>query len=262
MSDKSSSSDKRRTVADWKRPAGPWNVWNIVEGQEIVDDGTTKAVRFSIQEVPEDRYPEAIEHMCKYFVADEATCKSLKLKDDKDAIEGFRSLWDYLLKIGISVGAYKLDAKDKLLELSGLNVLFVVTDELEKALGNFTVTFKSVKTRKLFEFMHSISEKADVRDIYGVDKYVSALGLSVAPAFRGQKLGVRLLEARNNIGRKYGIAASSTLFTGPSSQIQAERAGFETAFALEYSQVRDENGELLFPNIESKQIKLMIKRLQ
>ena len=44
--------------------------------------------------------------------------------------------------------------------------------------------------------MHDVSEKVDVLGIYGVDKYISALGLSVAPTFRGQKLGVRLLEAR------------------------------------------------------------------
>ncbi|XP_014205813.1 uncharacterized protein LOC106637522 [Copidosoma floridanum] len=265
-----SGSGKRCTASEWKRPTGPSNVWRIVEGcEKVPDEGNTRAgssgatdFRFSIREVPEDRYQEAIEHMCKYFVADEATCKSLKLKEDRDAVDDFQRLWDYLLKIGISIGAYKLDENDTPIELAGMNVLFVVTDEIEKALEKFVVSFKSKKAKKLFKFMQGLSEKADVRDIYGVDKYISALGLSVAPAFRGQKLGVRLLEARNDIGRKYGITATSTIFTATPSQIQAERAGFECVLVQEYSQVRDDNGQLLFPDIESKVAKIMIKRLR
>ena len=44
--------------------------------------------------------------------------------------------------------------------------------------------------------MGELDKKIDVRDIFEVDSYIAALGLSVAPAFRGQKLGVRLIEAR------------------------------------------------------------------
>jgi ribosomal protein S18 acetylase RimI-like enzyme len=43
---------------------------------------------------------------------------------------------------------------------------------------------------------YELSLKADVCKIYGVDKYIYATGLSVAPAYRGQKLGQRLLEVR------------------------------------------------------------------
>lgn len=60
----------------------------------------------------------------------------------------------------------------------------------------FQINAKSRKVRKLFEFMHDLTENVDVGKIYGTDKYISALGLSVSPAFRGQKLGIRLLEAR------------------------------------------------------------------
>lgn len=64
-------------MADWKRPAGPLNVWRQLEADERLAGGTTRRVRFSIQDVPEDRYDEAIEHMVEFFLADEATCASL-----------------------------------------------------------------------------------------------------------------------------------------------------------------------------------------
>lgn len=44
--------------------------------------------------------------------------------------------------------------------------------------------------------MHKVSENVDVREIYDTNSSIEALGLSVAPHFRGQQLGVRLLEAR------------------------------------------------------------------
>lgn len=46
------------------------------------------------------------------------------------------------------------------------------------------------------QIMDKMFEKADARVIYGVDKYISAVGLTVSSKFRGQKLGLRMLEAR------------------------------------------------------------------
>jgi hypothetical protein len=53
--------------------------WANVDGIERLDDGLTRAVKFSIQEIPNDRYEEVISHMFSYFIIDEATCKSLSM---------------------------------------------------------------------------------------------------------------------------------------------------------------------------------------
>lgn len=77
MSDKSDGGCYAKRVAtapDWKRPAGPLNVWRTIEGEER---NTGARLRFSIQQLPEARYEEAVTHMCDYFIADEATCKCL-----------------------------------------------------------------------------------------------------------------------------------------------------------------------------------------
>lgn len=54
------------------KPPGPPKVWKIVE---IKKKDADVPIRFTIQEVPEDRYDDVIEHMCKYFLADEPMCK-------------------------------------------------------------------------------------------------------------------------------------------------------------------------------------------
>lgn len=83
MSDKSGGggggSNKGRLESDWRRPAGPLNVWKIIEAEERLAGGANKRVRLSIQDVPAERYEEAIKHMCDYFIVDEVTCKSLSM---------------------------------------------------------------------------------------------------------------------------------------------------------------------------------------
>lgn len=54
------------------KPLGqPPKVWQLIE--KVTKDG--KKLKFTIQEIPEDRSEDAIQHMCTYFLADEPTCK-------------------------------------------------------------------------------------------------------------------------------------------------------------------------------------------
>lgn len=56
------------------KPAGSPKVWKIIETKNKDTGASTK---FSIQEIPEDRYQEVIDHMCKYFIEDEPISNSL-----------------------------------------------------------------------------------------------------------------------------------------------------------------------------------------
>lgn len=46
------------------------------------------------------------------------------------------------------------------------------------------------------EVMEGVTKAGNVYETYGVDKYISALGLSVDPSYRGAALGGHLLNAR------------------------------------------------------------------
>lgn len=56
------------------KPPGPPKVWKVVE---IKKKDAVAPIRFTIQEIPEDRYEEVAEYMCKYFIPDEPMCKSV-----------------------------------------------------------------------------------------------------------------------------------------------------------------------------------------
>lgn len=56
-----------------KPPGQPPKIWKSIE--KVTKDG--KPMKFTIQEIPEDRYEDAVRHMCAYFLADEPTCQCL-----------------------------------------------------------------------------------------------------------------------------------------------------------------------------------------
>lgn len=56
------------------KPLGqPPKIWKSIE--KVTKDG--KTIKFTIQEIPEDRYENAIQHMCTYFLVDEPICHCL-----------------------------------------------------------------------------------------------------------------------------------------------------------------------------------------
>lgn len=63
------------------------------------------------------------------------------------------------------------------------------------------------------------------------------------------------------VGREYNIPVTVTAFTSPISQKLAERSGFETLVERNYDEFVDKKGNLIFPGIESKSMKVMGRRL-
>lgn len=54
---------------------GQTKVWRVIES---VKKGSQEApIKITIQEIPEDRYEDILEHMCTYFIADEPICKCI-----------------------------------------------------------------------------------------------------------------------------------------------------------------------------------------
>lgn len=66
---------------------------------------------------------------------------------------------------------------------------------------------------------------------------------------------------RSDIGREYGISIGLAIFTSRASQLQGERAGFETVHSVNYADVIDDNGQSVFPNIQEDKLILAIKHL-
>lgn len=61
--------------SDWKRELTPEypNVWLKFQAK---DSDSEELVEYRVQDLPEERFEEAIEHMLKYFIRDEPCCNN------------------------------------------------------------------------------------------------------------------------------------------------------------------------------------------
>lgn len=105
------------------------------------------------------------------------------------------------------------------------------------------------------------SEIANVFELYGVNEYMTALGLCVDPVFRGQGVGLEILKARFDLGKALNVKVTMTVFTGIASQVLAHRVGMEVIAEVFYEDCK-EDGKPAFPNIKTKSLKAMAKRIE
>ncbi|XP_032672772.1 uncharacterized protein LOC116844821 [Odontomachus brunneus] len=236
------------------RSPGPPRIWDVIE--KTGKDG--RPIKFTIQEIPEDRSEEAVDHMCTHFLADEPTCACFNAINTPIFVEECRTLWRGLMEQRMAIAAFVDNPKGGKPIIAGMNVLSIEFKEnAEKKLhfqSKFGITYK---------VMSDLTKQLQLYERYGVEKYMFAVGLSVAPAFRGYGLGTDLLKTRDKIGREYNIRMTSTAFTSPFSKKSAERAGFELLLSRDYTDLVDENGKEYFPGIQkfSNTIVIMAKRI-
>ncbi|XP_020291892.1 uncharacterized protein LOC109858748 [Pseudomyrmex gracilis] len=227
----------------------PPKVWEVLE--KIGKDGKRK--KFTIQEIPEDRYEEAVQHMCTYYLADEPLCACFNLKNTPLCVQIMSAVWRQSLSLGISVAAFTDNPDGGKPILAGMNVLIIQHKQKKDA---------TPKKCSMDNCQFRFSDLTDiVCDRYGIDKYLYAYGLIVTPEFRGYGLGTDILKIRNHVGREYNIPATSTVFTSIISQNSAANAGFEVFLEKKFSDIVDENGKKRFPGVNPDIFKVMGKRL-
>ncbi|XP_043278872.1 uncharacterized protein [Venturia canescens] len=241
----------------WHKEPGPLKVWRVVDGRKKTEDG--KIARFSIQEIPVDRFDDALDLMCTIFLRDEPICSSSNIVNDAASMDDFCKLWSFSLQQGVAVGAFLVDGNNPKPVLAGVNMTLVDCDATEEALQT-GIEFRSEVTQKILKLLHDLETEKNPREVYNVDKFMTAFGLCVDSRFRGQGLGVELLNARNEICAAYDIPATTTVFTAPAAQKAAAQAGFELLLERHFVDVKNEDGTEMFPGITSKVVKLMGKK--
>lgn len=72
----------------------------------------------------------------------------------------------------------------------------------------------------------------DPFEIYNVDKFMSAYGLSVNTKYRGRRIGEYILRARIPVAKAIGVSLTSGSFSSTAAQKQATKVGFECNFEM------------------------------
>ncbi|XP_024888858.1 uncharacterized protein LOC112465524 [Temnothorax curvispinosus] len=238
------------------KPSGqPPKVWKLIEKT----DKNGKPMKFTIQEIPEDRYEDAVQHMCTYYLVDEPTCAYLNAKDDPVFVQDVSTRWRLLLAEGISIAAFTDNPDGGKPIIAGMNVLGIRSKNEKDNIYDY-YEFKSEKYKYRTE-IGANATKVVYERYPEIDKYLYAIGLSVDPAYRRYGLCKDILKTRDLIGPMYGVPATSTGFTSIISQKSAAGVGFEEFSKTNFSNLVDKNGKEYFPGISIKEYKVMGKRL-
>ncbi|XP_012541106.1 uncharacterized protein LOC105839376 [Monomorium pharaonis] len=233
------------------RPSGQSpKVWQLIERV----DESGKLTKFTIQEIPEDRYEDAIQHMCTYFLVDEPICHYLKAKDDPLFVQDISTMWRSSLAQGISIAAFLDNPNNG--KIVAVNILSVNNNNRNKNLSDYK--FKSDKCKKTLEIISNAKKKV-MHEHYGVDQYLYTSGLSVDPDYRGYKLGRSMIKLRDLIGSTYRIPATISVCTSIISQKITADLGFEECLTKNFSDLMDEDEKQYFLGINCV-IKIMGKR--
>ena len=109
----------------WTRPSNvPFpSVWLRFQAKDTVTD---ELVEYRVQDLPEDRFEDAITHMTQYYLADEPICECFDvLNKDPEFVADYQLVWRVLLPQRITLVCFK-EGSD---EIVGLNISFVLDKE-------------------------------------------------------------------------------------------------------------------------------------
>lgn len=232
----------------WKRPEDvPFpSVWLTFKAKDL---NSENLVEYRVQDLPVNRYDEAIDHMCSNFLVDEPMSKSLgklyyiwywnitngnnehkfKIKgvaNDENSVKEVCDFWKLMIQQKIVLACFK-EGSD---EIIGLNIVAIILKEEKEE----KIVLKSEKMIKVVRAVDFCEKHFNPLEFYNVDKYMTALGLSVNSKYRGRCIGEYILKARIPLGKAIGVSVTSTAFTSIISQKLAKRAGFELNYEITY----------------------------
>lgn len=205
-------------------------VWDEFEAKESKD--SDKLVKYRIQDLPEDRIDDAVQHLKDHLLGDEplsvfyssyCLVPALFQKviwifssdgiNDQDYVDDYVRLWHAAFEQKLTIACFR-EGSD---EIVALNLLAInsVGDPFREVIGeqvissSFIVSFGTklrIITNDFQSKSKGFNEILKMCDIcyanfspfekYGADKYMGSLGLSVDRKYRGLNLGTRLLKIR------------------------------------------------------------------
>uniref|UniRef100_A0A182J1P0 N-acetyltransferase domain-containing protein n=1 Tax=Anopheles atroparvus TaxID=41427 RepID=A0A182J1P0_ANOAO len=235
----------------WERPASvPYpNVWWTFDAPDPDrDDGGLTTYR--VEDLTEDRYDDAVKLYTENFLDDEPLCQYNRIRHTPVAYEEVVGFWMHCFSERMTVVCYKEGSK----EMVGANLLAV--KEINNSV-DISKLIRSAGMQKLIAVNEYMTETVNLFERYGVDKYLTAYGLSVNNRYRGRGIATEILKARVPICRAFGLRLTSTNFTAIGSQIPATKIGFKTDLEMRYDEFVKVNPTYTFDGIKGTSIKLM-----
>ncbi|XP_058456539.1 uncharacterized protein LOC131433932 [Malaya genurostris] len=229
----------------WIRPANvPYpSVWHTFKAKDIDSD---RLVNYVVQDLPEERFTDAVNHMLGIFIYDEPMCRAKKLAEDPASVESIRVLWQEMVKQRLVLVCFR-EGSD---EIVGVNMTYAASKDDSKDYTPTAKLWRDVYDAVDYFYKHS-------QDSVLFDTVLSALGLSVSPKYRGRGIATEILRARVPLCRAVGLKQTTTIFTAPASQVAAAKVGFKETLVMRYEELAQLDPRFHFPGTENTYCKSM-----
>ncbi|KAI5652018.1 hypothetical protein NE865_00355 [Phthorimaea operculella] len=217
-------------------------------------DGTI--VKLRIQDMPPDKFDEAIDFLMEHFVKHETLHVAAGIHKNPAALLECRSfVTEMMSDPSMHITICCSDDSEDVQELLGVNSISLTTEDEE----DFDMTFQTKELEKMFELMEAVHSSCDVKETQNVKVYYDDRGLAVHPKFTGLGIAREFFKVRTLICKEKGVPLTSACVTSTGSQKAAEKAGWETASIVPFATL-EEKGAVLFEGAPTY-IKIMFYKL-
>lgn len=231
----------------WKRPEALQDVqvWHTFKCK---NPSTDEIEEFFVQDLPKERFEDALKFMLHHFLSDEPICKLKNVIADENALQQIFELWRNVMQQKVTLACFKKGCD----ELVGLNMLCVLTKNDTIELNVPKCTWISVHDFALAK--HNLFEHYPF-----TDRTLIAYGLSVSKKYRQRGIATEILRARIPLCKMLNIPLTSTVFTAIGSQKPAEKIGFQVDEEWSYDdpKLQQLDREFKFNSFGTNSLKLM-----
>lgn len=225
------------------------SVWHTFKAKDLDSD---RLVNYVVQDLPEDRFEDGVNHMCGIFIYDEPMCHAKRLAEEQQSVDDIREVWRELVKQKVAIVCFR-EGSD---EIVGLNMTYIACKD-----DKDDYECKGQRWREVYDAVMYFTKQSRVFEQYQVSEYMGAFGLSVSPKYRGRGIATEILRARVPLCKAIGIPLTSTVFTAIGSQIPAAKVGFEESFIMAYDELAKADPRFVFPGVKSTHCKSMSMRI-
>ncbi|CAG4967872.1 unnamed protein product [Colias eurytheme] len=223
----------------WKRPESVpvGKVWSRFQGRER---NGKPACMYQIRDMEAHNRKQCLDMMQQTFLDDEPLCQVLEIQNDPASIQTIRNNWEAIADQGLCIACYT-EENGQPTELVAFNILVV------KSVGDGDEDFDSIKGeqwKKLLLTLITAEELVNLFEHFGVSEFLTSSGLTVVSGHRGQNIGARMIEAREQICKTFGLKAVATVFTAITSQVLAAKCGYQVLAELPYVEMRKHGVDL------------------
>lgn len=224
---------------EWKRSGTvPWpDTWltftRIISGKEEL---------FWVQDYT-DEYYDKVSHWVENGFLKEALLSKYAANESKETAAIMKKLFLSHLNNKISLICLTKNSSSGKIFFVGYNIL----DTVVEPKNDEPKEFPSPLVKKMYNLLDIMSKTRNIFEELNITEYVDDYGLYVVPEYRGLRIGLEILKAREPLCRALGLRVTLTAFTSDVTQKYALACNFQDFVSKSYKEIFTENPELEIP---------------